>query len=139
MAQPPNQLAKIFPTAWDANSSTHYSKLVDSVNSLLGYNGPAVISNSLDVQGNNVQNVANPVVGTDALNLQTAEAKYSPSVTSSQLDVGGSNSLKGLTGLSAWKNKGLSVTITTAALTSGGTQGSLTFTGGLLTAYTPST
>jgi hypothetical protein len=34
---------------------------------------------------------------------------------------------------------GLSVTITTAPLTSGGTQGSMTFTGGLLTAQTPAT
>ena len=123
MAQPPNQLAKILPTAWDANSSTHYSKVVDAVNSLLGYNGPAVISNSLDVRGNNVQNVANPVSGTDAMNLQTAEAKYSPSVTSSQLDVTGGNALKGLTYLYRQSQKGLSVTITTAALTTGGGAG----------------
>jgi hypothetical protein len=132
MAQPPNQLAKILPTAWDANSSTHYSKVVDAVNSLLGYNGPAVISNSLDVRGNNVQNVANPVSGTDAMNLQTAEAKYSPSVTSSQLDVTGGNALKGLTYLYRQSQKGLSVTITTAALTTGGAQGSMTFLNGLL-------
>jgi hypothetical protein len=132
MAQPPNQLAKILPTAWDANSSTHYSKVVDAVNSLLGYNGPAVISNSLDVRGNNVQNVANPVSGTDAMNLQTAEAKNSPSVTSSQLDVTGGNALKGLTYLYRQSQKGLSVTITTAALTTGGAQGSMTFLNGLL-------
>ena len=164
MAQPPNQLAKIFPTAWDANAGTHYSKLTDAVNNLLGYNGPAVISNSLDVRGNNVQNVANPVSGTDAMNLQTADAKYSPSVTSSQLDVTGSNPLKGLTYLYYQKyvNKiiagagisltpaagtgnvtvsgaGVSVTIATAKLTSGGTNGSLTFTGGILTAQVPAT
>ena len=157
MAQPPNQLAKIFPTAWDANAGTHYSKLTDAVNNLLGYNGPAVISNSLDVRGNNVQNVANPVSGTDAMNLQTAEAKYSPSVTSSQLDVTGSNPLKGLTYLyyqkyvnqiiagagiavtpSAGTGKvtvsgaGFTGTITTAKLTSGGTNGSMNFSGGIL-------
>lgn len=44
------------------------------------------------------------------------------------------------TGLfSASTTPGLSVTITTAALTVGGTQGSMTFTAGLLTASTPAT
>lgn len=36
-------------------------------------------------------------------------------------------------------NIGLSVTITTAKLTSGGTEGSMTFTNGLLTAQTQAT
>ena len=139
MANPTNQLAKIMPTAWDDHSATHYSKLTDAVNSLLGYNGQVNVVNDLSVNGNKVQNVAAPVAPTDALNLGTAEAKYAPSVTGPQLDVGGSNSLKGVTYLYTWKNKGLSVTITTAALTSGGTQGSMTFTAGLLTAAVQST
>jgi len=95
MANPFNQLAKILPSSWE-EAAVHYSKLTDAVNTLLGYNGPAVISNSLDVQNNNVQNVANPVVGTDALNLQTAEGKYAPSVQSAALDVNGSSPIKGL-------------------------------------------
>jgi hypothetical protein len=141
-----NQLAKIMPSAWDANSTQHYSKLTDAVNSLLGFNGPAVISNILDVQGNPVQNVAAPTAATDALNLGTAEAKYSPAVVGPQLDVGGSTPMKGLTylyqwrqGINAWQGKGLSVTVTTAKLTAGGTNGSLVFTNGLLTAVTPAT
>jgi hypothetical protein len=97
MANRVDQLAKILPSAWDANSSVHYSKLTDAVNSLLGYNGPAVIGNVLDVQGNPVQNVAAPTASTDALNLGTAESKYSPAVTGPQFDVGGSNALKGVT------------------------------------------
>ena len=97
MAKTVNQLAKILPTSWDANSSVHYSKLTDAVNGLLGYNGPAVISNSLDVQGNPVQNVAAPKLKTDALNLGTAESKYSPAVVGPHLDVGGKNALPGLT------------------------------------------
>jgi hypothetical protein len=139
MAQPVNQLAKILPTAWDANSSVHYSKLTDAVNGLLGYNGPAVISNILDVQGNPVQNVAAPTAPTDALNLGTAESKYSPSVVGPQLDVGGSTPLKGLTYLYRQSQKGLSVTITTAKLTTGGAQGSLTFQNGLLVAQVQAT
>jgi len=134
-----NQLAKIMPSAWDANSTQHYSKLTDAVNSLLGFNGPAVISNILDVQGNPVQNVAAPTAATDALNLGTAEAKYSPAVVGPQLDVGGSTPMKGLTYLYQWRQKGLSVTVTTAKLTGGGTNGSLTFLNGLLVAVTPAT
>jgi len=134
-----NQLAKIMPSAWDANSTQHYSKLTDAVNSLLGFNGPAVISNILDVQGNPVQNVAAPTAATDALNLGTAEAKYSPAVVGPQLDVGGSTPMKGLTYLYQWRQKGLSVTVTTAKLTGGGANGSLTFLNGLLVAVTPAT
>ena len=134
-----NQLAKIMPSAWDATAVQHYSKLTDSVNSLLGFNGPAVISNILDVQGNPVQNVAAPTAATDALNLGTAEAKYSPAVVGPQLDVGGSTPMKGLTYLYQWRQKGLSVTVTTAKLTGGGANGSMTFVSGLLVASTPAT
>lgn len=134
-----NQLAKILPTAWDAHSSTHYSKLTDAVNTLLGYNGTIPMVNTLDLNNNPIQNVAAPVAPTDALNLGTAEAKYAPSVTGPQLDVGGSNAMKGVTYLYTWKAKGLSVTITTAKLTVGGTNGSMTFLNGLLVAAVPST
>jgi hypothetical protein len=127
-----NQLAKIMPNAWDDNATLHYSKLTDAVNGILGYNGQAVISNSLSVSGNPIQNVAAPTAATDALNLGTADAKYSPSVVSSALDVGGSNSLKGVSLLYQWRQKGLSVTVTTAKLTTGGTNGSMTFLNGLL-------
>ena len=139
MANKADQLAKILPTAWDSGSAVHYSKLTDAVNGLLGYNGPAVISNSLDVQGNPVQNVADPTAATDALNLGTAESKYSSSVQSKALDIGGSDSLKGLNALYYQSQKGLSVTITIAKLTTGGTNGSLTFKNGLLTDYTAAT
>ena len=91
-----NQLAKILPSAWDANSATHYSKLTDAVNSLLGYNGPTVLANSLDLNSSQINNVADPVEGTDAVNLQTAEGKYSPSVVGPQLDVNGTSPMKGL-------------------------------------------
>jgi len=97
MANKVDQLGKILPKEWDANSSVHYSKLTDAVNSLLGYNGPAVIANSLDVQGNPVQNVANPKAATDALNLGAADARYSPAVSGPKFDVGGPHALKGLT------------------------------------------
>ena len=92
-----NQLAKILPSAWDANSSVHYSKLTDSVNTLLGYNGAIPMVNILDLNGNPVQNVADPTAPQDALNLQTADKNYSPAVTKGQFDVGGKHALKGLT------------------------------------------
>ena len=139
MANQTNQLAKIMPSAWDANSTQHYSKLTDAVNGLLGYNGQAVISNSLSVSGNPIQDVANPTSATDALNLGTADSKYSASVIGPQLDIGGSNALKGLTSLYRESQKGLSVTVTTAKLTVGGANGSLVFTNGLLTSVTPAT
>jgi hypothetical protein len=47
--------------------------------------------------------------------------------------------MKGLTYLYQWRQKGLSVTVTTAKLTGGGTNGSLTFLNGLLVAVTPAT
>lgn len=134
-----NQLAKIFPTKWGKGETDHYSKVTDAVNGLLGYNGQINVSNDFSVNGNNVQNVADPVAATDALNLQTAEAKYSPTVVGPQLDVGGKTPLKGLTYLYSWRQKGLSVTITTAKLTGGGTNGSMTFVNGLLVASTQAT
>lgn len=134
-----DQLAKILPTSWDSGSAIHYSKLTDAVNGLLGYNGPSVISNSLDVQGNPVQNVANPKAATDALNLQTADAKYASSVQSKALDVGGTHTLTGLNALYLQSSKGLSVTITTAKLTPTGTNGSMTFSKGLLISAVQST
>lgn len=73
------------------------SQVVDSVNSLMGYNGQSVINAPLSVSGNPVQNVANPTLPTDALNLQTAEGKYSPTVVGPMLDVAGKNALPGLT------------------------------------------
>jgi hypothetical protein len=134
-----DQLAKILPNSWDAGSQVHYSKLTDAVNSLLGYNGPSVVGNILDVSGNPIQNVAAPTAPTDALNLQTAESKYSPAVVGPQLDVGGSTPLKGLTYLYQQQQKGLSVTIMTAKLTALGTNGSMTFLRGLLVKQTPAT
>ena len=92
-----DQLAKILPTTWDSNSAVHYSKLTDAVNGLLGFNGPVPFQAPLQVNGNPVQGVANPTLPTDAVNLQTTEAKYSPSVVGPMLDVGGKNSLPGLT------------------------------------------
>ena len=127
-----NQIAKQTFKDIPQEFQMHYSGVVDSVNTLLGYSGTIPMQNNLDVQGNNVQNVANPVAPTDALNLQTAESKYSPTVVGPQLDVGGTSSLKGVNALYLWKNSGLSVTITTAKLTSGGTEGSMTFVAGLL-------
>lgn len=139
MANRVGQLAKIMPSAWDSNSTVHYSKVTDAVNTLLGYNGPAVIGNTLDVQGNPIQNVATPQAATDALNLGTADAKYSPSVVGSQFDIGGKHALKGLTNLYMQSQKGLSVTIVTSALTPTGTQGSMTFVKGLLVSQVQAT
>jgi hypothetical protein len=134
-----NQLGKPTFTGITSQHQQFLSQMVDTVNSLAGYNGTAFINNSLDVQGNNVQNVANPVAPTDALNLQTAEAKYSPAVVGAQLDVGGKTPLKGLTYLYQQDQKGLNVTITTAKLTSGGTEGSMTFVKGKLVAQVQAT
>lgn len=92
-----DQLAKILPTSWDSNSAVHYSKLTDAVNALLGYNGSVPFQAALQVNGNPVQGVANPTQPTDALNLQTAEGKYSPTVVGPMLDVAGKNALPGLT------------------------------------------
>ncbi len=134
-----DQLAKILPTEWNANSAVHYSKLTDAVNTLLGYNGPVPFQSSLNLNGNAIQNVGAPTVPTDALNAGTAAATYSPSVTGPQLDVGGTSALKGVTSLYLQSKKGLNVTITTAKLTAGGAQGSMTFKAGLLVAQIQAT
>ena len=98
-----NQLAKPNLKDISTDHTQFLSQLIDTVNSLSGYNGTAFIHNSLNVQGNPVQNVADPSAPTDALNLQTADASYSPAVTKGQFDVGGKHALKGLTYLYAQK------------------------------------
>lgn len=134
-----DQLAKILPMSWDSNSAIHYSKLTDAVNSLLGYNGTAVIANDLDVQGNAVQNVADPATPTDALNLQTAEGKYAPSVQSKALDIGGSSPLKTLAYLYKQNLNGFTGTVVTAKLTGGGANGAMIFKNGQVVSVTPAT
>ena len=91
-----NQLAKPNLKDISTDHTQFLSQLIDTVNSLSGYNGTAFIHNSLNVQGNPVQNVADPAAPTDAVNLQTAESKYSPAIVGPQLDVGGKTPLKGL-------------------------------------------
>ena len=92
-----NQLSKPKLTGISTEHAQFLSQLVDSVNSQMGYNGPAYVNNNLDVQGNPINNVADPKAAMDALNLQTADKKYSPAVVGPQLDVGGKSPLKGLT------------------------------------------
>ena len=139
MANRVSQLAKIMPSAWDSNSTVHYSKMTDSINTLLGYSGPVPFQNSLDLNNNPIQNVAAPKDPTDALNLGTADSKYSPAVLSPQLDIGGKYALKGLTNLYLQSQKGFTGTITTAKLTTLGTNGSITFKNGIVVSQVPAT
>lgn len=115
--------------------------------------GPSVLPSGVDVAGGKITGLAAPTNPTDAISSGHAQANYSAPVLAKQLDIGGPNALKGLTGLQITSNSqaasisaiqaalapGISATVALAKLTGGGTNGSMTFVAGILTAYTPPT
>lgn len=128
-------------------------QLVNAANLANGAVGPSVLPSGVDVAGGKVTGLAAPTSPTDAISSGHAQANYSAPVLSKQLDIGGPNALKGLTGLQMTSNSqaasisaiqatlepGISATVALAKLTGGGANGSMTFVAGILTAYTPPT
>ena len=115
------------------------SQIVTTLNSVLGSGGPTILPSGIDVQGAAVTGLAAPTGPTDAVSAGHASANYSAAAVSPQLDLGGGSTLKGLANLYLMHGQSFSGTITLAKLTSGGTQGSITVSGGLITAVTQAT
>lgn len=89
-----NQLSKPTFSGLPPDFLIHYSQLIDTINSLGGYNGVVKINNHLDMGGFQLKNVAAPTEATDALTNGVAAASYSASVLAPKLESTGSNPLK---------------------------------------------
>jgi hypothetical protein len=63
-----------------------WQNLVAAVDSLLGNTGKATIASHLDVSGNRIQNVGDPVASTDAVSKAYADANYGSAAVRPQLE-----------------------------------------------------
>lgn len=73
--------------------------IVTELNRRNGNAGRVVIPNGVDVAGDTISNLGAPQNPTDAISSGHAEANYGAPTLSSKLDIGGSNTLKGLASL----------------------------------------
>lgn len=161
-----NKLPKFELTSLQPDEQRFMHQLIDSVNHLLGYNGPISLSNHLDLSGNKITNLGAPQSPTDAISSGHADANYSAPALRPKLEAGGAvslrtyisqlsgdvtgkgknaqtkvNSITGVTldqiggnlSLGQLPTAGKTVTITLAALTPTGTEGSITVQNGLVT------
>lgn len=141
------------PKQFASKLNVFLQQLVPSVQALQGVAGPSVLPSGVDVAGQTVTGLGPPQGPTDAVSSGHADSQYSAASLQPQLDLGGKNALKGLTGLQITSNSqaasiakiqaalalGISGTAILAKITGGGANGSLTFTAGIITAYTPPT
>lgn len=133
-----------------------FSQLATTINNILGDGGATQFPAGLDVQGSTVTGIASPSGPTDAVSQGHVSTNYGAQAQQPQLDIGGQHTLKGLAyvygqvapggtqttaiaAIQAILAPGISATVTLAKLTGGGTDGSMTFVKGILTAYTPPT
>lgn len=128
------------------------SQIVNAINQNNGQAGAVVLPSGVDVQGSSVTGLGTPTGPTDAVSLGHSNTNYGAPAVAPQLDIGGKNTLKGLaytysqvgpngtqTNAIAAIQKalaaGVSGTVTLAKITGGGSNGSLTFVKGIITAY----
>jgi hypothetical protein len=112
------------------------SQIVENLNRVTGQTGQVVLPAGLDVQGGKLSGLAAPTESSDAVSLGHADTNYGAPAVGKQLDLGGSNSLKGLTSLYLMMGQSFSGTIVLAKITGGGSNGSMTVVGGLITKVT---
>jgi hypothetical protein len=72
------------------------SQITTTVNALLGSGGPTLLPSGIDVAGATVTGLAAPTSPSDAVSAGHASDNYSAPAISPKLDIGGSNTLKGL-------------------------------------------
>lgn len=89
-----NQLGKPIFQGLPGDFLTHYSQLIDTVNSLAGFNGPIVLNDHVDLKGNRIQNLGTPVDQTDAIAHAFAEENYSAHALRPKFESTGTNPLK---------------------------------------------
>lgn len=92
----PNQVPKLQFPDMPSDFQQHYQQLIDTVNTLSGYNGTVQLSNHLDLSGNRVMNIGAPVEENDALSSGVAKGSYSAPVLGPQLESNGTAPLKTL-------------------------------------------
>lgn len=71
----------------------HYQQLIDTVNTLVGYNGTTKLANHLDMGGFKVMNIGTAESESDALSSGQAQKSYSASALKPQLESTGSTPL----------------------------------------------
>lgn len=146
MSSQPNSL----PLQWASLTPEHFKtqegidavnqqmlQIVNAVNRNNGVGGKVTLPHGIDVRGATVSGVGAPQSDSDAISSGHAQSQFSAPVLSPQLDIGGKNTLKGLTGLYLQINQltagAISGTVVLAKITGGGSNGSLTFTNGVIT------
>jgi hypothetical protein len=72
----------------------HYSTLIDGLNSVLGYRGDVQMKGNLDLTGNRISNVAEPVNSNDVVTHAFAQNAYSASALRPQLEATGATPLQ---------------------------------------------
>lgn len=86
----PDQLSKPQFPGMDPTFQQHYQQLIDTVNTLSGYNGEIELSDHLNLGFKRIKNVGVPVDPSDALSSGVAAGKYSAAVLRPQLESGSS-------------------------------------------------
>lgn len=89
-----NQLPRRTFPDMSADFAAHYSELVDKVNGLAGHNGPIVLENHVDVQGNRITNVGAALTSSDVVSQAFAQSNYSATALRPQLEGSGSTPLQ---------------------------------------------
>jgi hypothetical protein len=100
------------------------------INRLLGASGPTLLPSGVDVRGATVTGLGPPQSESDAVSSGHANSKYGAAAVSPELDLGGGNTLKGLSNLYLLIGQSFTGKITLAKLTGGGANGSITVSGG---------
>jgi hypothetical protein len=108
-------------------------QVIQRVNEHSGVSGPTLMPSGVDVQGKTVTGLAAPTSGSDAISSGHADSQYSASTLGPQLDIGGKNALKGLTGLQLQLQQAANGTVTIPKLTTA--NGSITFKNGLIVSF----
>lgn len=90
----PNPLGKINFEGMDPVFTQHYSQMIDTVNTLAGYNGEIELSDHVNMGGKRVTNVGDAVTPTDVVSSAVAQSRYSPSVLRPNFESKGSAPLQ---------------------------------------------
>jgi hypothetical protein len=87
----PNQVPKLQFPEMDPVFQQHYSQLIDTVNTLAGFNGEIGLNNHINLNGKRITGLGPPVAATDALASGIAEGKYSAAALKPSFEAGGSS------------------------------------------------
>lgn len=89
----PNKLPKLNFDGVDPVFQQWLNQLTDAVNTHSGYNGVIQLADHLDLNGNRIQNLGEPVSESDAIAIGVAQKKYSAAALKPQLEAGSAQPL----------------------------------------------